>query len=337
VYEGGWSDGTWNGYGKLTFNAPHPNAGESTLGQFSGGFINGVAVANLKDDAGMMKRLGEFRNSQRDGYSITRFADGGSIASYFIGGKISGPTSHHFRSGGRYEGELNQQGRYDGAGVEWNSAGRVLRAGRWRDGALSQPLAAVPGQTGARPASASQPAPSSTPAPASAPAASLGPAPRIGGLPLEASLEAAYLAARARLPAELRPPSPRPGPARADFLPADPARSTYYHRCVAGFRLLQDEARRTGQSQSLLGTMTSAKELGDYSNQHMVAGMFRAADPMGGGGATDEAIAGYRRDLQTRFIGTPSLLRDFAGVCFIAGADDALAASDKFRRLTSGK
>ncbi|MBL8560438.1 MAG: hypothetical protein JNM47_17080 [Hyphomonadaceae bacterium] len=167
VYEGGWIDGSWNGYGKLSFNAPHERAGESYVGQFSNGAVNGLAVANLKESDGrMMKRLGEFRTGRREGAHISRFGDGASITSFFADGKSTGPRSHISANGRRFEGEFNDQGREHGVGVEWSREGRVLRAGIWRDGALTQPLAPAPGQSStARPATPAATLPVTTPTP----------------------------------------------------------------------------------------------------------------------------------------------------------------------------
>ncbi len=143
TYEGGWTNGRRNGYGKYT-HGTGAFAGDNGAGVFVNDLGNGPVVFNYGQNSTSAKydRLryeGELVAGKKEGLGVFYWRDGGIYFGTFRGDTASGIGVYQFASGTRYEGECTD-GQYSGFGVYWDPQGRVVQAGIWTGGKLTTSL-----------------------------------------------------------------------------------------------------------------------------------------------------------------------------------------------------
>lgn len=143
-YEGGWANGTYNGYGVLIVSAPHAGAGDRYSGQYNGGARNGVGVysyaQNANNTGAALRYEGELANSAYSGVGVFHWRDGRRHAGGWGDNSVSGQGVLYFTDGRRYEGDWSNS-HYNGHGVLWDAQGRVIQQGVWTNSVLTEALA----------------------------------------------------------------------------------------------------------------------------------------------------------------------------------------------------
>ena len=127
-YEGSWINGTFDGYGILTWRNEHRYEGEWKNDQ-----LNGKGVYNFPDG---MQYNGEFKNHKRNGKGIFVWPDGMHYEGDWVDDNRQGKGILIEASGQKYEGTWINE-KKDGRGIETypdkDQQGRLSYDGEWKD------------------------------------------------------------------------------------------------------------------------------------------------------------------------------------------------------------
>jgi hypothetical protein len=146
-YQGNWSQGYWNGYGRHL-----KPCGDVYEGHFLDDVKHGMGVYKYKDghrrfegrhnmgqrvegtmvyrDGSVFK--GQWYNGKRHGRGQYKFIDGSQYKGEFVQDKINGVGQLVWPDGSKYVGEWSQGNRH-GKGKDYNANGELRYDGIWKD------------------------------------------------------------------------------------------------------------------------------------------------------------------------------------------------------------
>lgn len=145
-YEGGWTTVN-HGFGTRLSSPTGNHVGDRYAGQYTNGARTGFGVYNFaintNNPAGagaVLRYEGEISGGHFIGVGVHIMRNGDRYSGEFSASLRSGSGVYEFADGTRYEGQYLNHRRH-GHGVLWSAQGRVLQAGVWSNGSLTQPLA----------------------------------------------------------------------------------------------------------------------------------------------------------------------------------------------------